>query len=167
MHARAPVGLASSVYHASSTYVCPILRPLWPDRDVELRKLCMYACCLFFTQYAWLVTVAPIPTLNGRPKQAAGYHLALYLPSTEAFSRAYSRAHAARLVYANPRFEGGPLEFASAMTWAEAEACGQFRVKDLRDPSTSELGLVLELEVRSPSHCSCPIHQCDLKAPMS
>mmetsp|Transcript_37796 Transcript_37796/g.88442 ORF Transcript_37796/g.88442 Transcript_37796/m.88442 type:complete len:82 (-) Transcript_37796:161-406(-) len=79
------------------------------------------------------------------------------MPSADAFSRAYGRAHASRLVYSNPRFEGGPPEFSNAVTWAEAEACGQFRVKDLCDPSTSELGLVLELEVRSPYHCSCPI----------
>jgi len=35
------------------------------------------------------------------------------------------------LLYENPRFVGGPIELASAMSWAEADAAAQFRVKDL------------------------------------
>ena len=51
-----------------------------------------------------------------------------------------------------------PLEFASAVTWADASACGQFRVKELRGAAPSdEVGLVLELEVRAPTHVSCPL----------
>eukprot|EP00308_Calcidiscus_leptoporus_P012746 CAMPEP_0119403834 /NCGR_PEP_ID=MMETSP1334-20130426/143584_1 /TAXON_ID=127549 /ORGANISM="Calcidiscus leptoporus, Strain RCC1130" /LENGTH=226 /DNA_ID=CAMNT_0007427785 /DNA_START=63 /DNA_END=744 /DNA_ORIENTATION=- len=59
-------------------------------------------------------------------EEEAGYHLALYMPSADAFSRAYGRAHASRLVYSNPRFEGGPPEFSNAVTWAEAEDAANF-----------------------------------------
>ena len=86
------------------------------------------------------------------------YHLAFYLPTAAAFQAAFEAAAAAGLLYGNPRFEGGPLEFASAFTWADAHACGQFRVKELRGAAPSdEVGLVLELEVRAPTHVSCPL----------
>ena len=69
-----------------------------------------------------------------------------------------ARGRAAGLLFANARFEGGPPEFASALTWEEAEGAGQFRVKDLRGPAAGdEVGLVLELEVRAPTHVSCPL----------
>ena len=88
----------------------------------------------------------------------AEYHLALYLPTAAAFQGAFDAAAAAGLLFANPRFEGGPPEFASALTWEEAEEAGQFRVKDLRGPAAGdEVGLVLELEVRAPTHVSCPL----------
>lgn len=86
------------------------------------------------------------------------YHLAFYLPTAAAFRAAFEAAAAAGLLYANARFEGGPPEFASAMTWPDAHACGQFRVKELRGAAPSdEVGLVLELEVRAPTHVSCPL----------
>ena len=88
----------------------------------------------------------------------AEYHLALYLPTASSFQGAFDAAAAAGLLFANPRFEGGPPEFASALTWEEAEEAGQFRVKDLRGPAAGdEVGLVLELEVRAPTHVSCPL----------
>lgn len=46
------------------------------------------------------------------------------------------------------------------MTWegeAGARQCGQFRVKDLRPGSAAAPPLVLELEIRSPTHVSCPL----------
>ena len=49
------------------------------------------------------------------------YHLAFYLPTAAAFQAAFEAAAAAGLLYDNPRFEGGPLEFASAVTWADAK----------------------------------------------
>lgn len=36
----------------------------------------------------------------------------------------------------------------NVMTWEEAKACGQFRVKDIIDPKTNKLVLILEHEVR-------------------
>ena len=88
--------------------------------------------------------------------EAAAYHICIYLASDAAFSAAFERARAANLLFINPRFEGGPPEFASAATWEEASACGQFRLKDMVDVSTGSLGLVLEHEVRTPKHKSCP-----------
>ena len=55
------------------------------------------------------------------------------------------------------KLQGGPPEFGNAMSHALAMSCGQFRVRDLRDPASGELGLMLELEVRSPRHISCPL----------
>jgi catechol 2,3-dioxygenase-like lactoylglutathione lyase family enzyme len=156
--------------------------------------------------------------------EAAGYHLALYLPTHAAFEAAFRRVEAAGLLFENVRFAGGPIEFASAMTWEEADEAAQFRIKDLGQGdgdrsdmeargsedaealegettptaagkadeaaqfSIKDLGqsmqarsgddavklerearpttargeggaaLVLELEVRSPSHVCCPLH---------
>lgn len=120
--------------------------------------------------------------------EAAGYHLALYLPTHAAFEAAFRRAEAAGLLFENPRFVGGPIEFASAMTWEEADDAAQFRIKDLGqsggirtamrtrtcdsvggvesqarltaplgEDRVAEAALVLELEVRSPSHVCCPL----------
>jgi hypothetical protein len=93
--------------------------------------------------------------------ESRAYHLALYLGSDEYFERAFLAAEAEHLLYANPRFEGGRPEFSNAMTWEDARASRQFRVKDLRGPSPGQgcqgkLGLVLELEVRAPTHISYP-----------
>jgi catechol 2,3-dioxygenase-like lactoylglutathione lyase family enzyme len=72
------------------------------------------------------------PTANAYDTdEAAGYHLALYLPTHAAFEAAFRRAQAAGLLFENPRFVGGPIEFASAMTWEEADDAAQFRIKDL------------------------------------
>ena len=84
------------------------------------------------------------------------YHLALYLPSAVQFSRAFARANQLGVIFVNPRFRGGPLEFASSTTLEEAMASGQFRVKNLIHPETGQIGLTLELEVRSPTHCCFP-----------
>lgn len=85
------------------------------------------------------------------------YHVCLYLDTDEAFERAYRSAEAAGLVWVNERFEGGPIRLQSARTWAEADEVGQFRVKDLRDPSSGALGIVLEHEIRCRRHTSCPL----------
>ena len=66
-----------------------------------------------------------------------GYHLCLYLASPSAFAASFAAARAKRLLYANPRFAGGPPEFSNALDWAEAEAAGQFRIKDLLAGSDS------------------------------
>jgi hypothetical protein len=84
------------------------------------------------------------------------YHLALYLPSAVQFSRAFERAERLGVIFVNARFEDGPPEFASSTTLEEAMASGQFRVKNLIHPETGQLGLTLELEVRSPTHCCFP-----------
>ena len=89
--------------------------------------------------------------------EAAASHICIYLESDAAFTAAFERANAANLLFVNPRFEGGPPEFASAASWEEATACGQFRLKDMVDVSNGSLGLVLEHEVRTPSHKSCPL----------
>ena len=96
--------------------------------------------------------------------EACAYHLALYLASENAFEEAFFRAHAQGLVYANPRFTGGKPEFSNASTWAEAATAKQFRIKDLGHKGGGEgtgmfTGLVLELEVRAPSHISFPRHK--------
>jgi hypothetical protein len=69
------------------------------------------------------------------------------------------QADAAGLLWVNPRFEGGPPEFASAATVDDALTCGQFRVKDMLDPATQRVGLVLEHEVRSPNHKCNPMNR--------
>lgn len=91
--------------------------------------------------------------------EARRYHLAIYTADEAAFETAFRRAEAAGIVWVNERFEGAPPEFASPKTWAEAGVCQQFRVKDLIDPRTKELGIVLEHEIRSPSHRCCPFSQ--------
>ena len=97
------------------------------------------------------------PPIDARDHdEAAAFHVCIYLTSASAFAEAFDRAQTAALLYVNPRFEGGPPEFASAATWDEALACGQFRVKDLIDTTTREVALVLEHEVRSPAHRCCP-----------
>lgn len=89
--------------------------------------------------------------------ERAAVHIAIYLPDEASFVRAFRRAEAAGLLYVNPRFEGGPAEFGSARTLDEALGCGQFRVKDCVDPQTSELGAMLEHEVRFPQHKAFPL----------
>jgi len=89
----------------------------------------------------------------------AGYHLAFYTASHETFGRAFDEAHRRGCLYCNARFEGGPPEFGNAMTPDVARACGQFRVRDIRN-AAGALILMLELEVRSPRHISCPIEPC-------
>lgn len=94
-----------------------------------------------------------------------------------AFREAFHACDVAGLIFANPRFAGGPPEFGNAMSWEQVEACGQFRIKDLgRGGSDDGIGigsgshdsggaaLVLEVEVRSVMHCSCPMTRADIVA---
>jgi catechol 2,3-dioxygenase-like lactoylglutathione lyase family enzyme len=97
--------------------------------------------------------------------EAAAVHVALYMPDAASFEAAFRRAERAGLLYVNSRFEGGPPEFASAMSLEAALQLGQFRVKDCRAPAGAEdgggkvgpLGLVLEHEIRHPGHRSFPL----------
>lgn len=89
--------------------------------------------------------------------ERARYHVCIYLPSEGDFEAAFRRADAAGAVFVNQRFLGGAPEFSSAVTWAEANACKQFRIKDMRDPQSKRLVLALEHEVRSPLHRCCPV----------
>ena len=58
-----------------------------------------------------------------------------------------------------PGLARSPPQFGNALTWEEVEACGQFRIKDLGGGGHSKeaAALVLELEIRSPKHVSCPL----------
>ena len=100
---------------------------------------------------------SPSPMAYSHDEPTAGYHLAFYAASHDAFGEAFRRSQAAGALYLNPRFEGGPPEFGNAMSYELAMSCGQFRVRDLCHPNTGHLGLMLELEVRSPRHISCPL----------
>ena len=100
---------------------------------------------------------APSPRAYLQDEDVHGYHVAFYTASHEAYVSAFERAHAAGALYSNPRFEGGKPEFGNAMSRQVALACGQFRVRDLSHPESGELGLMMELEVRSPRHISCPL----------
>jgi catechol 2,3-dioxygenase-like lactoylglutathione lyase family enzyme len=99
---------------------------------------------------------APPADAYDRSEEAA-IHVAIYLPDLDSFGRAFKTAEAAGRIYINPRFEGGPPEYASARTMDEAIECGQFRVKDCIDPDSGELGIVLEHEVRHPGHRAFPL----------
>ena len=82
-------------------------------------------------------------------RASKAYHLALYVTD---FKGAYDRCAEKGLVWVNPRFPSD-----SAATWHEAEEQQQFRVLRVTDPETDELCLMLEHEVRSLQHPSCPI----------
>ena len=85
-----------------------------------------------------------------------GYHVAIYFDSHEKFLRAFDRCERLKNIYVNKRFIGMAPEFASSVTRKQADETAQFRIKDLRDPKTNELALVLEHEIRSPRHRCCP-----------
>jgi hypothetical protein len=89
--------------------------------------------------------------------EAASVHLCVYVDGAAAFRRAFDACEAEQLLYANPRFAASPPWFGNAIEWREVEACGQFRIKDLARDAAGVPALVLELEVRSPSHRSCPL----------
>ena len=94
------------------------------------------------------------------------YHLAIYLPTTEAYEASFLRAQARNLLYFNPAFKNVAPQFSSSMTREEAMKYRQFRVKDIyAEPTTSarsspgrerELLLMLEHEVRGPLHVANP-----------
>ena len=100
---------------------------------------------------------APPADAYDRDKSRSDYHVCFYLPTFAVFEASFRAAEAVGALFANERFEGGPPEFANALDIDAAVQCGQFRVKDLRHPDSGQLGLVLEIEVRSPSHVSCPL----------
>jgi hypothetical protein len=85
------------------------------------------------------------------------FHVAVYLESHAAFLRAFRLALARGLVFVNSRFEGGPKEFASSRSEAEAEESGQFRLKDFAQ--SGRVLFTLEHEVRSPRHSSNPLRR--------
>ena len=85
-----------------------------------------------------------------------GYHVAIYFDSHDKFLSAFDRCQRLGNIYENKRFVGMAPEFASSMTRKQADETGQFRIKDLIDPKTKELALVLEHEIRSPRHRCCP-----------
>uniref|UniRef100_A0A7S3LHE7 VOC domain-containing protein n=1 Tax=Aplanochytrium stocchinoi TaxID=215587 RepID=A0A7S3LHE7_9STRA len=107
-------------------------------------------------------------------EEACTYHIAIYCSSHQHFEEVFHRANQLGLLFINKRFEGGPIEFASADTLELARAAGQFRIKNLigLDPEAGKnetqssssssglrLGLVLEHEIRSPRHKCCPIRK--------
>ncbi len=85
------------------------------------------------------------------------FHVAVYLESHSSFLRAFRLALARNLVFVNTRFEGGPKEFASSRSEAEAEESGQFRLKDF--VQGEHVLFTLEHEVRSPRHSSNPLRR--------
>lgn len=91
--------------------------------------------------------------------EAAAYHICVYVDDAKSFEACFKRCEAAGLLYANPVFARSPPQFGNALTWDAAEACGQFRIKDMGGGgSTGEAAaLVLEMEIRSPKHVSCPL----------
>jgi len=98
-----------------------------------------------------------IPQEDDLGPETEKYHICVYVDSNQSFKQCFTRARDAQLIFVNERFEGGPVEFASATTWAEAHDCGQFRVRDIRDPDSAVLLLRLEHEIRSPSHKCFPL----------
>eukprot|EP00931_Biecheleriopsis_adriatica_P086672 TRINITY_DN61285_c0_g1_i1.p1 TRINITY_DN61285_c0_g1~~TRINITY_DN61285_c0_g1_i1.p1 ORF type:complete len:337 (+),score=36.39 TRINITY_DN61285_c0_g1_i1:35-1045(+) len=98
-----------------------------------------------------------IPEENRSPPEEAGYHICVYVKCADIFKELFDRAEGAGALFVNERFEGGPVEFASASDWQQANAAQQYRVRDLRDPQGGALLLQLEHEVRSPEHKCCPL----------
>ena len=124
--------------------------------------------------------------------EASAYHLAVYCDHMDGFQLAFSACEAMGALYANPRFAAAPPEFGNAMEWGKVQACGQFRIKNLgrRAPppppadaaavdvfdavrgdasgegavARSDAALVLEVEVRSVNHKSCPLTRADVVA---
>lgn len=86
------------------------------------------------------------------------FHVAIYVDSEEKLEQAFRRATKENLVYINPRFEGGPMEFASSKTEEDVLKTKQFRLKDIPlEGSTNKMAFQLEHEVRSPQHTAFPI----------
>lgn len=107
---------------------------------------------------------------------SAAYHVCIYLDSVDAFRAAFDACERAAVVFADPALEGQPLGEGDATTWEEAEAAGQFRVKDMlmalpdegeegAEPEAErEVALVLEVAVRSVAHKACPLPRADIVA---
>ena len=127
-------------------------------------------------------------------EEKSAYHLAVYCDHVDSFKHAFSACEALDVLYANPRFARSPPEFGNAMEWELVQSCGQFRIKDMgrppsqqqhqqQEPSAAAVdvtdgggsgagsssgvpaaALVLELEIRSVSHVSCPLTRADIVA---
>jgi catechol 2,3-dioxygenase-like lactoylglutathione lyase family enzyme len=99
--------------------------------------------------------------------ESRAYHICVYVDSLEAFGEAFRRCQDLGLLYANPRFAASPPHFGNALSWSEVESCGQFRIKDLRHAggdAPDAAALVLEIEIRSVAHRSCPLSRADIVA---
>jgi len=71
----------------------------------------------------------------------AGYHIAIYMRD---FEQAFRNVDAEGGIWVNPRY----ISVDNVTTWEEAKSSGQFRVKDIFDPVSKDLVLMLEHEVR-------------------
>lgn len=91
--------------------------------------------------------------------ESAAYHICVYVDDAASFKSVFRKCEESGLLYANPVYARSPPQFGNALSWEEAEQCGQFRIKDLGGGgSTGEApALVLEMEIRSPKHVSCPL----------
>ena len=101
-------------------------------------------------------------------EERSAYHLAIYVDHMDAYRTAFSACEAIGCLYANPRFAAAPPEFGNAMEWEKVQACGQFRIKDMgvtpEAADADRAALVLEVEVRSVMHRSCPLSRKDIAA---
>ena len=107
---------------------------------------------------------------------AYAYHICVYLDSVDAFRTTFDACERAAVVFANPALDASPPEEGNARCWAEAEAAGQFRIKDMLtalpdddeqpvNPDGSRpVALVLEVAVRSVAHRNCPLPRADIVA---
>lgn len=138
---------------------------LWARAELEERSGCVRSCVVHFdNDPLWpqklifdedSTVVAPVDGEELREEDL--YHICVYLKSAQLFKEAFGKAEAAGALFVNERFEGGPIEFASARNWEEAERAAQYRLRDMRDPLNGLLLLRLEHEVRKPEHKSYPL----------
>ncbi len=107
---------------------------------------------------------------------ACAYHICVYLDSVDAFRATFDACERAAVIFANPDLEASPPEEGNARTWSEAEAAGQFRIKDMvtalpdddeqpvNPDGSRPVALVLEVAVRSVAHRACPLPRADIVA---
>lgn len=97
----------------------------------------------------------PFDAYDKDPKRA--YHIAVYYHEHERFLEAFERCRELGIVYVNPRF---PTKMESSQTLDDVKLSHQFRIKDMCDPSDRDtIAFVLEHEIRSPRHSSCPFRK--------
>ncbi|KDO22517.1 hypothetical protein SPRG_11701 [Saprolegnia parasitica CBS 223.65] len=77
-----------------------------------------------------------------------GHHICIYVTEFEA---AYHACAAKQLVWTNAIYED------KCDSWAETQKWRQFRILDVRDPTSNELLLQLEHEIRPLHHGRCPL----------
>lgn len=82
-------------------------------------------------------------------REERAYHICIYV---EDFKEAYERCASQDLIWENPRF---PAD--SATTWEEAKKQQQFRVREVVEPGSGDLLMLLEHEVRGLAHPCCPL----------